>query len=81
MISPLNQQYQKQQPPIHLIQYPHSYILLTKNQYTIYFKKLLHTPSKPFSHPPLQLLPILSYKHPITPSEVEEITGVKSQRV
>lgn len=44
-------------------------------------KKLVETPSKGLSQAALEVLAIVSYKQPITRSEVEEIRGVKSERV
>ncbi|EDW20938.1 SMC-Scp complex subunit ScpB [Bacillus pumilus] len=81
MMSAVKKEYQKQERGIELIEYADSYMLLTKKEYSIYLKKLVETPSKGLSQAALEVLAIVSYKQPITRSEVEEIRGVKSERV
>ena len=81
MMSAVKEEYQKQERGIELIEYADSYMLLTKKEYSIYLKKLVETPSKGLSQAALEVLAIVSYKQPITRSEVEEIRGVKSERV
>ncbi|MDM5320489.1 SMC-Scp complex subunit ScpB [Bacillus altitudinis] len=81
MMSAVKDEYQKQERGIELIEYADSYMLLTKKEYSIYLKKLVETPSKGLSQAALEVLAIVSYKQPITRSEVEEIRGVKSERV
>ncbi|WP_282061221.1 SMC-Scp complex subunit ScpB [Bacillus pumilus] len=81
MMSSVKEEYQKQERGIELIEYADSYMLLTKKEYSIYLKKLVETPSKGLSQAALEVLAIVSYKQPITRSEVEEIRGVKSERV
>lgn len=81
MMSAVKEEYQKQERGIELIEYADSYMLLTKKEYSIYLKKLVETPSKGLSQAALEVLAIVSYKQPITRSEVEEIRGVKSEQV
>lgn len=81
IISSVKEEYQKQERGIELIEYADSYMLLTKKEYSMYLKKLVETPSKGLSQAALEVLAIVSYKQPITRSEVEEIRGVKSERV
>ncbi|AOZ90189.1 SMC-Scp complex subunit ScpB [Bacillus xiamenensis] len=81
IMSAVKEEYQKQERGIELIEYADSYMLLTKKEYSIYLKKLVETPSKGLSQAALEVLAIVSYKQPITRSEVEEIRGVKSERV
>lgn len=81
IMSAVKKEYQKQERGIELIEYADSYMLLTKKEYSIYLKKLVETPSKGLSQAALEVLAIVSYKQPITRSEVEEIRGVKSERV
>lgn len=81
MMSAVKEEYQKQERGIELIEYADSYMPLTKKEYSIYLKKLVETPSKGLSQAALEVLAIVSYKQPITRSEVEEIRGVKSERV
>ncbi len=81
MMSAVKEEYQKQERGIELIEYADSYMLLTKKEYSMYLKKLVETPSKGLSQAALEVLAIVSYKQPITRSEVEEIRGVKSERV
>ncbi|MEI4790493.1 SMC-Scp complex subunit ScpB [Bacillus sp. FJAT-53060] len=81
IMSVVKEEYQKQERGIELIEYADSYMLLTKKEYSIYLKKLVETPSKGLSQAALEVLAIVSYKQPITRGEVEEIRGVKSERV
>ncbi|PRR93033.1 MULTISPECIES: SMC-Scp complex subunit ScpB [unclassified Bacillus (in: firmicutes)] len=81
IMSAVKEEYQKQERGIELIEYADSYMLLTKKEYSIYLKKLVETPSKGLSQAALEVLAIVSYKQPITRSDVEEIRGVKSERV
>ncbi|GLF91355.1 segregation and condensation protein B [Bacillus safensis] len=81
IMSAVKEEYQKQERGIELIEYADSYMLLTKKEYSIYLKKLVETPSKGLSQAALEVLAIVSYKQPITRGEVEEIRGVKSERV
>ncbi|QNH49660.1 SMC-Scp complex subunit ScpB [Bacillus sp. JNUCC-24] len=81
IMSSVKEEYQKQERGIELIEYADSYMLLTKKEYSMYLKKLVETPSKGLSQAALEVLAIVSYKQPITRSEVEEIRGVKSERV
>ncbi|EMI12120.1 SMC-Scp complex subunit ScpB [Bacillus altitudinis] len=81
IMSAVKGEYQKQERGIELIEYADSYMLLTKKEYSVYLKKLVETPSKGLSQAALEVLAIVSYKQPITRSEVEEIRGVKSERV
>ena len=46
-----------------------------------YLKKLIEVPSKGLSQAALEVLAIVSYKQPITRAEIEEIRGVKSERI
>ncbi|WP_324657371.1 SMC-Scp complex subunit ScpB [Bacillus altitudinis] len=81
IMSAVKEEYQKQERGIELIEYADSYMLLTKKEYSVYLKKLVETPSKGLSQAALEVLAIVSYKQPITRSKVEEIRGVKSERV
>ncbi|MEK5497698.1 SMC-Scp complex subunit ScpB [Bacillus sp. FSL M8-0077] len=81
IMSAVKEEYQKQERGIELIEYADSYMLLTKKEYSVYLKKLVEAPSKGLSQAALEVLAIVSYKQPITRSEVEEIRGVKSERV
>ncbi|MGF0004145.1 SMC-Scp complex subunit ScpB [Bacillus altitudinis] len=81
IMSAVKEEYQKQERGIELIEYADSYMMLTKKEYSVYLKKLVETPSKGLSQAALEVLAIVSYKQPITRSEVEEIRGVKSERV
>ncbi|MGY4787885.1 SMC-Scp complex subunit ScpB [Bacillus sp. OHL2] len=81
IMSSVKEEYQKQERGIELIEYADSFMLLTKKEYSMYLKKLVETPSKGLSQAALEVLAIVSYKQPITRSEVDEIRGVKSERV
>ncbi|MDM5298586.1 SMC-Scp complex subunit ScpB [Bacillus pumilus] len=81
MVSAVKKDYQQKERGIELIEYADSYMLHTKKEYSVYLKKLVETPSKGLSQAALEVLAIVSYKQPITRGEVEEIRGVKSERV
>lgn len=55
--------------------------LTTKPEHSAYYKKLLDNPSPSrMSQAALETLAIITYKQPITKTEVEEIRGVSSDR-
>lgn len=66
---------------IELIEYADTYMLSTKKDFAPYLKKLIEVPSKGLSQASLEVLAIVSYKQPITRAEIEEIRGVKSERI
>ncbi|NPC93123.1 SMC-Scp complex subunit ScpB [Bacillus sp. WMMC1349] len=66
---------------IELIEYADHYMLSTKKDYAVYLKRLVEVPSKGLSQAALEVLAIVSYKQPITRAEIEDIRGVKSERI
>ena len=73
--------YEKEDRGIELVEYADTYMLSTKKEFAVYLKKLIEAPSKGLSQSALEVLAIVSYKQPITRAEVEEIRGVKSERI
>ncbi|ARC74064.1 SMC-Scp complex subunit ScpB [Bacillus licheniformis] len=73
--------YEKEDRGIELVEYADTYMLSTKKEFAVYLKKLIEAPSKGLSQAALEVLAIVSYKQPITRAEVEEIRGVKSERI
>lgn len=65
---------------IELIEYADTYMLSTKRLVAL-LEKLIEVPSKGLSQASLEVLAIVSYKQPITRAEIEEIRGVKSERI
>lgn len=59
-----------------------TYQLVTKKENAIYLKRLVETPNHAtLSQAALETLTIIAYKQPITRLEIEEIRGVKTDRV
>ncbi|WP_332274738.1 SMC-Scp complex subunit ScpB [Bacillus velezensis] len=74
-------QYKKDDRGIELTEYADTYMLGTKKEFVPYLKKLIEVPSKGLSQASLEVLAIVSYKQPITRAEIEDIRGVKSERI
>ncbi|WP_156734851.1 SMC-Scp complex subunit ScpB [Bacillus velezensis] len=74
-------QYKEDDRGIELIEYADTYMLGTKKEFVPYLKKLIEVPSKGLSQASLEVLAIVSYKQPITRAEIEDIRGVKSERI
>ncbi|MDK4254769.1 Segregation and condensation protein B [Bacillus velezensis] len=74
-------QYQEDDRGIELTEYADTYMLGTKKEFVPYLKKLIEVPSKGLSQASLEVLAIVSYKQPITRAEIEDIRGVKSERI
>ncbi|MDA1475018.1 SMC-Scp complex subunit ScpB [Bacillus changyiensis] len=77
----VKENYDKTDRGIELIEYADHYMLSTKKEYAVYLKKLVEVPSKGLSQAALEVLAIVSYKQPITRAEIEDIRGVKSERI
>lgn len=73
--------YQQADRGIELVEYGDIYMLSTKKDFAPYLKRLVEVPTKGLSQASLEVLAIVSYKQPITRAEIEEIRGVKSERV
>ncbi|WP_415273142.1 SMC-Scp complex subunit ScpB [Bacillus siamensis] len=74
-------QYKEDGRGIELTEYADTYMLATKKEFVPYLKKLIEVPSKGLSQASLEVLAIVSYKQPITRAEIEDIRGVKSERI
>ncbi|RUR99730.1 SMC-Scp complex subunit ScpB [Bacillus velezensis] len=74
-------QYKEDDRGIKLTEYADTYMLGTKKEFVPYLKKLIEVPSKGLSQASLEVLAIVSYKQPITRAEIEDIRGVKSERI
>ncbi|AWQ13825.1 SMC-Scp complex subunit ScpB [Bacillus velezensis] len=74
-------QYKEDNRGIELTEYADTYMLGTKKEFVPYLKKLIEVPSKGLSQASLEVLAIVSYKQPITRAEIEDIRGVKSERI
>ncbi|MFA1795135.1 SMC-Scp complex subunit ScpB [Bacillus velezensis] len=74
-------QYKEDDRGIELTEYADTYMLGTKKEFVPYLKKLIEVPSKGLSQASLEVLAIVSYKQPITRAEIEDIRGVKSERI
>nr|MDH3099176.1 SMC-Scp complex subunit ScpB [Bacillus velezensis] len=74
-------QYKEDNRGIELTEYADTYMLGTKKEFVPYLKKLIEVPSKGLSQASLEVLAIVSYKRPITRAEIEDIRGVKSERI
>ncbi|AIU77717.1 SMC-Scp complex subunit ScpB [Bacillus velezensis] len=73
--------YKEDDRGIELTEYADTYMLGTKKEFVPYLKKLIEVPSKGLSQASLEVLAIVSYKQPITRAEIEDIRGVKSERI
>lgn len=74
-------QYKEDNRGIELTEYADTYMLGTKKEFVPYLKKLIEVPSKGLSQASLEVLAIVSYKRSITRAEIEDIRGVKSERI
>ncbi|KXZ21539.1 segregation and condensation protein B [Bacillus nakamurai] len=74
-------QYKEENRGIELTEYADTYMLSTKKEFVPYLKKLIEVPSKGLSQASLEVLAIVSYRQPITRAEIEDIRGVKSERI
>lgn len=64
-----------------IIRLNNSYQLATRIEYFDYIKKLDNKTKKSLSNAALETLSIIAYKQPVTKSEIDNIRGVKSDRV
>lgn len=64
-----------------IIKFEDSYQLGTKLEYFDYIKKLSSKTKKSLSNAAMETLSIIAYKQPVTKSDIDNIRGVKSDRV
>ena len=81
-IASLQQSYEENEDRgIMLVELAGTYQLATKKSHSQYLKKLATTPGvSTLSQAALETLAIISYKQPITRTEIEEVRGVKTER-
>jgi segregation and condensation protein B len=67
---------------IQLIQVAGNYQLTTLPEHTSYIQKMAQTPARAsLSRAAIEVLAIIAYRQPVTRVEIEEIRGVKSDRI
>lgn len=66
---------------LNIIKINDSYQLCTKMEHYEYIKKLNNKSNKSLSNAALETLSIIAYKQPVTKGEIDNIRGVKSDRV
>lgn len=81
LITEIQAEYQKDVHGFHLIEVAGGYLFATKVQYDQYIEKLIKPQLNNLSHAALETLAIISYKQPITRSEIEAIRGVKVDKI
>ena len=82
MLNDLIQEYKENNRGIQIIKLEDKYQMCTNKDYTEFVKNILEPKrKKTLSQATLETLTIIAYKQPITKVEVEEIRGVKSDKV
>lgn len=74
-------EFDKQKRGLKIIKLNDSYQLCTRIEHFDYMKKLNNKTKKSLSNAALETLSIIAYKQPVTKSEIDNIRGVKSDRV
>ncbi|GGE54647.1 SMC-Scp complex subunit ScpB [Priestia taiwanensis] len=81
LIDELKNDYAEQKRGLDIVQYGKVFQLSTRKEHASYYKKLWENPNNSsLSQAALEALAIISYRQPITRTEIEEIRGVKSER-
>jgi segregation and condensation protein B len=81
LIEDLKADMRRQQRGIQIVEVARAYQLTTLPEHAVYFEKLATSPSNSsLSQAALETLAIISYKQPITRSEIEEVRGVKCEK-
>ena len=74
--------YKEQQRGIQIVKVAQVYQMTTLPEHASYFEKMAQAPNRSrLSRAALETLAIIAYRQPITRVEIEEIRGVKSERV
>ncbi|MBA4548488.1 SMC-Scp complex subunit ScpB [Thermoactinomyces intermedius] len=74
--------YKEQQRGIQIVKVAQVYQMTTLPEHAPYFEKMAQAPNRSrLSRAALETLAIIAYRQPITRVEIEEIRGVKSERV
>lgn len=81
ILEEMMEDFNKQKRGIKIIKLNNSYQLGTRIEHFDYIKKLNNKTKKSLSNAALETLSIIAYKQPVTKSEIDNIRGVKSDRV
>ena len=82
MLNLLKDEYEEQNRGIQIIKLEDRYQMCTNKDYTPYIKKVLEPKrKKTLSQATLETLTIIAYKQPITKVEIENIRGVKCDKL
>lgn len=73
--------FQQQQRGIQLLKLDGAYILASRPEYAEYISRMLKPVHRRLSSAALETLAIIAYRQPVTRSEIEQIRGVKSDRI
>lgn len=82
MLISLMEEYKENNRGIQIIKLENKYQMCTNKKYASFIKKILEPKKKkPLSQATLETLTIVAYKQPITKIEIEDIRGVKCDKV
>ncbi|MEG2985101.1 MAG: SMC-Scp complex subunit ScpB [Peptostreptococcaceae bacterium] len=82
MLNSLIEEYKENNRGIQIIKLQDRYQMCTNKEYSIFVKNMLEPKrKKTLSQATLETLTIIAYKQPVTKVELEEIRGVKSDKV
>ncbi|MDL0298219.1 SMC-Scp complex subunit ScpB, partial [Clostridioides difficile] len=82
MLNLLIEEYREQNRGIQIIKLENKYQMCTNKDYAEYIKKIIEPKKKKsLSQATLETLTIIAYKQPITKVEIEDIRGVKCDKV
>jgi segregation and condensation protein B len=77
----MNVEYNQVQRGIQILAMDGGYIMGTKPEYTQFVKKMEKNPNRRLSPAALETLAIIAYRQPLSKAEIEQIRGVKTDRV
>jgi segregation and condensation protein B len=82
LIHHLRVDWKEQERGLQIVKVAQVYQMMTLPEHTPYFEKWAHTPTRSsLSRAALETLAIIAYRQPVTRIELEEIRGVKSDRL
>ncbi|MEG2058141.1 MAG: SMC-Scp complex subunit ScpB, partial [Romboutsia sp.] len=82
MLNSLIEEYKENNRGIQIIKLQDRYQMCTNKEYSVFVKNMLEPKrKKTLSQATLETLTIIAYKQPVTKVELEEIRGVKSDKV
>jgi len=73
--------YNQTQRGIQILAIEDGYIMGSKPEYAHIIKRLIKTPSRRLSPAALETLAIIAYRQPLSRAEIEQVRGVKAERV